>query len=139
MAVFSTKKYQRMAELLQRVQGEIEGEGGETLVRAEGGLEEAAREVGLALDVARLVDADTLVRTFAGGRDPDPGRCWAAAELLFLDGLLSRERGDGEGARDLLAKARALYGRIGEGLALPEGAVSAEERLRRLEALLGAS
>lgn len=138
MVVFSTKKYQLMAELLQRIQGQIEGEGGETWVRTEEDLFEAARQAGIDLETARIVDARTLEAILAGGASPDPGRCWAVAEVLYLDGLLAMARGEEEVAHSLLEKARGLYGHVDDDMVLPDEAVEPGERLRRIEEITGA-
>ena len=136
MVFFKAEKLQRLADLLQRIQGEIEREGGEASHRVEQDLTDAARRAGIDLDVARVADVGTLESVLAPGGDPGTGKCWAVAEVLFLDGLRAHgldERGE---ARELLEKARALYGRVGDGLRLPEGAPTPTERIRRIDELI---
>lgn len=133
MVFFKAQKLQRLADLLQRVQGEIERAGGESESRVEEGLAEAAGRAGLDLEVARIADLPTLERVLASS----PGKCWVVAEVLFLDGLRARSRGRSDEARALLEKARALYGHVGEGIDLPDGAPSPGERMRRIEELKG--
>ena len=60
-----SQKFQRMAEILLRVQRMAEAGGGEVR-RAREGLEEALERVGVSLAVARLMDPETLVRTLGG-------------------------------------------------------------------------
>lgn len=137
MVFFKAQKLQRLADLLQRVQGEIEREGGEPSSRVEEGLAEAARRAGLDLDVARIADLQTLERVLAPGESPGSGKCWAVAEILFLDGLQARSRGRDDDARTLLEKALVLYGHLGEGMHLPDGVPSPGARIRRIRELTG--
>lgn len=138
MPFFKAQKLQRLADLLQRLQGEIEREGGEASSRVEEDLADAARRAGVDLEVARIADLPTLERVLAPGGDPAAGKCWAVAEVLFLDGLRARARGNDDDARALLEKARALYGLLGEGLRLPDGTPSPGERVRRIGELVDA-
>lgn len=132
MVFFKAQKLQRLAELLQRVQKAIEGEGGD-LALSEDELREVAGVAGLDLEIARMVDAATLESVLtAGGRDSGSRR-WLAAEALFLDGLLSLGKGDETAASDRLDKARHLYLTLDSELGLPDGAVEPAERLRRIE------
>lgn len=135
MVVFSTRRFQQLAELLQRIQGEIEGEGGELAATVEEGLDAAAREAGLDLQVARLIDAATLEALLTGGAHPDEGRVWAVAEVLYLDGLRARKQGMEDDSRRLLEKAAVLYGHVGDDLALPAGSPGPGERLLRIREL----
>ena len=137
MGVFATKKYQRMAELLQRVEAQAEKGGGEVLTRSRDDLVLAAREGGIDLEALRLLDRATVVELVAGGASPDAGRAWAAAEVLFLDGLMAYRQGDGAGGRQLLEKAAALYRRTPADLALPPLSAPPADRLDRIDALLG--
>jgi hypothetical protein len=135
VVVFSSRKFQRMAALLQRIQGQVERAGGQVETGTEQDLREAARQAGTELDLLRLLDPATLERSVVGSGEPDPGRCWAVAEVCYLDGLMARARGDGEGARDLLEKARRLFGHATGDLRLPEGTPPPETRLRRIREL----
>lgn len=137
MVVFSTRRFQRMVELLQRIQGQMEKEGGELAATVEEDLDAAAREAGLDLQVARLVDAATLEALLTGGAHPDEGRIWAVAEVLYMDGLRARRQGMEDDFRLLLEKAAALYGHIGDDLALPAGSPGPGERLREIGELAG--
>lgn len=126
---------QRLAELLQRVQKAIEGEGGD-FVRVEDDLDEVARVAGFDLEIARMADAATLESVLTVGGSGSESRCWLAAEALFLDGLLELHVGREAEARDRLEKARRLYRTLGGELALPEAAADPAERLRSIEATL---
>jgi len=136
MVFFKAQKMQRLADLLQRVQGQIEREGGEATTIEED-LRDVARRLGVDREVVRLADAETLVGVLASGGSPAPGKCWATAELLFMEALLLRARGRSEEAGPFLAKARRLYLLLGDGLELPAGAPEPEERLARIGAWIG--
>ncbi len=132
MVFFKAQQMQRLAELLQRIQKAIEGEG-DDFQKAEDDMRELARTAGLDLEIARMADAATLEGVLtAGGRDTESRR-WLAAELLFVDGLLARTRGEEGAAADRLGKARHLYRTLPDALDLPPGAVEPGERLRRIE------
>lgn len=134
MVFFKAQKLQRLAELLQRVQSAIEGEGGD-LVRAEEEVRDVAGAAGLDLEIARLADAETLERVLTVGGPDSGSRRWLAAEALYLDGLLALGRGEETAGRDRLDKARVLYLTLATDLDLPESAVDPDERLRRIESL----
>lgn len=127
-----SKKFQQMAEKLQRVAASVEREGGET-VELRGRLEEALQAVGVDVDAARLLDAETLARALAS----DAGKLWSVAEALYLEGLLARAEGDEERAEARLGKAGVLFSHLEAGLDLPEAAASPEDRLREIERRLG--
>lgn len=164
MVFFKAQQMQRLAELLQRIQKAIEGEGG--LLKAEEDLRELAREVGLDLEIARMADGPTLEAVLTGGGEDTESRRWLAAEVLFLDGMLALERAERAapeeeprepGARDgasadavsaragsadawdRLAKARYLYLTLPDALDLPRAAVEPEGRLRRIGEMEGDS
>lgn len=121
----------RLSRLLQRLEAQLEREGGEPAAVRES-LEDVARRMGVHLEAVRLVDAASLVELLEAGGS---GRLWAAAEVLFLDGLLARAEGRPQEARHSLEKARLLYGRVDAGLELPDGRPPPAERLRRIDRL----
>lgn len=127
-------KIHRISETLQRLEAQIEREGGDAPTIRED-LEDVARRMGLQLDVLRLADARTLHEVLAPGGS---GRLWAAAEILYLNGLLVRARGRPDEAEARLVKSRFLFGRVDADLELPEGASSPAERVREIDALTGA-
>lgn len=131
MVFFKAQKMQRLAELLQRIQNAIEGEGGD-LQEAEDEMREVARTAGLDLAIARMADGPTLEAVLTAGSRDNEGRRWLAAEVLFVDGLLALRRGERGAAADRLEKARHLYRTLPEGLDLPREAVAPGERLRRI-------
>lgn len=137
MALFEGRKHQRTAELLQQVQAAIEAEGGEPSHRIDEGLAEAADRAGVDLEVARLADLATLRSVLGPGGVPDTAKCWAMAELLFLDGLRARAEEGEEAARRPLEKALGLYGLLDEDIDLPEGVPTPKERVERIQELLG--
>ncbi len=98
-------------------------------------LASAAARVGVELTTARRMDSATLSRALSGGPGGG-GRLWAAAEILFIDGLAARNRGDDSVARSRWEKAEFLYRRIGKDVEIPEGATSPQERLDRIESWL---
>lgn len=155
MVILSSQRMQRLAEKLQLVErsverggSEVEGlreEGsGETPSRGEGhefeeDLTSASARVGVDLHTVRRMDAETLARMLSRGAGGGGGRLWAAAEILFVDGLTARARGESTVARARWEKAAFLYRRLGAGLELPEGATPPEERVERIEAWVAES
>lgn len=151
MVILSAQRMQRLAERLQQMERSVEAGGaeledateevtGRAPPREEAAFDEelasAAARVGVELETARRMDAATLSRTLAGG--PGGGwRLWAAAEILFVDGLVARSRGDEGAARSRWEKAAHLYRRGGTGTELPEEATPPEERLDRIESWTG--
>lgn len=128
-----SKKFQQMAEKLQRVQASMEREGGETL-ELRGRLEEALQAVGVDVEATRLLDAGTLARALAS----DPGKLWGVAEATYLEGRLAGSEGDRERARSRLRKAAVLFRALDPGVGLPDAAARPDERVRQIEARLGA-
>lgn len=152
MVILSAQRMQRLAERLQQMERSVEAGGGELEDATEevadrdappddGGFEQelasAAARVGVELKTARRMDAATLSRALAGGPGGG-GRLWAAAEILFLDGLAARSRGDRRAARSRWEKAAFLYRRGGMDVELPEGAESPGERLARIDSWIDA-
>lgn len=136
MVILKAERLQRLARKLARLERSLEAEGGE-LREIRRGLQAAAASVGVDLETVRRLDVATLAEALAPGGAPASGRLWVAAEVLFLDGLAARAEGRGPAARRRLARARRLYRDVGSDLALPEEAPAPEERLRRIEHLLG--
>jgi hypothetical protein len=121
------QKFQRMAEALLRVQQMAESKGADP-VRARRHLEKGLEELGVDLEVVRLLDAGTLVESLAG----DPGKLWGAAEALYLEGLLAAAEDHRTEARERFRKARRLFARLTGDLELPEDMVPLGERLREI-------
>lgn len=150
MVILSAQRMQRLAERLQQMERSVEAGGGELEdlreevtdrdpERADSAFDEelasAAARVGVELKTARRMDAATLSRALAGGPGGG-GRLWAAAEILFVDGLAARSRGDAGVARSRWEKAAFLYRRVGGDMELPGEATPPEERVERIEAWL---
>lgn len=136
MVLLKAQRLQRLAEKLSEIESRLDREGGE-LTEVREGLEEAAARTGVDLETVRALDGPTLERTLSPGGRPDPGRFWAVAEVLYLDGLRARAQGEETTAAKLLEKARRLYGNVGGDLDLPEDAPTRDGRVRRIEELLG--
>lgn len=155
MVILSAQRMQRLAEKLRRVEQSVERGGSELEdVREEGVSEAPSRQevhdleedltsasarVGVDLQAARRMDAETLARMLSRGTVAGGGRLWAAAEILFVDGLTARVRGESTVARARWEKAAFLYRRLGAGLELPEGATPPPERIERIEAWMAES
>ncbi len=96
-----------------------------------------ASHAGLDFDLIRRADVDTLV--LLAPPQIDPSRCWALAELLYLDGLNEEAHGQLEQARASWQKAVRLYALIQPAGALLVGWPEAADRIAdiaaRLEAL----
>lgn len=137
MVLLKAQRLQRLARKLGEIEERLEREGGEPK-ELRRGLEDAAARAGVELETARRLDGSTLVRALSPGGRPDPGRFWAVAEVLYLDGLGALARGEEPAAASRLEKARALYRRAaGASLELPEGTPTPEERAARIAGLLG--
>jgi len=136
MIVLNAQQLQRLAESLLRLERLLEAEGGDTGVIREG-LDEAAHRMGVHLAVVRLADAGTLLQMHGPGSGGDPGKLWATAELLFLDGLRARAEGNLGEAERRIETALALLQEVDAGLALPELSPSPQWRVEQARRLLG--
>ena len=136
MIVLNAQQLQRLAESLLRLERLLEAEGGDTGVIREG-LDEAAHRMGVHLAVVRLADAGTLLQMHGPGSGGDPGKLWATAELLFLDGLRARAEGCLGEAERRIETALALFQEVDAGLALPELSPSPQRRVEQARRLLG--
>jgi len=135
MIFFKAQRMQQLAQQLLALQRRLEAGSGDTTHIREG-LEEVARRVGVDLEIVRLAHPDTVLDVLAPEGGGDPGKVWAVAEVLFLDGIRARAEGEpGEGL-DALRKARYLYRTLGEGLVLPDEATPPDQRLDTLGAIL---
>jgi hypothetical protein len=135
MIVLNAQQLQRLAESLLRIERLLESEGGDPGIIREG-LEEAAHRMGVHLAVVRLADARTLLQLHAPPGGGDPGKLWAVAELLFLDGLRALDEGDeGEGHR-VLATSLELFPHVDPGLQLPAVARPPGERMEAARRIL---
>lgn len=136
MVLLKAKRLRELAEKLAAIQGQLEREGGE-LVEVRQRLDAAAARAGVELETVRRLDPATLEMTLSPGDRPDPARFWAVAEILYLDGLRARAKGDGAAASRRLEKARRLFRRAEGRLELPEGAATPHRRLEEIGELLG--
>lgn len=99
-------------------------------------LQRAAQLGGFDLDLLRVVDLHSVPEMLSPGGEPEPGRTWLAAEVLFLDGQTARLRGDTSAAVTSFAKARLLFGLLQPTAVLPTGFPDAAERLRDIDTWL---
>jgi len=102
--------------------------------RAEEEMRAAAQQASVNLDMARALDADSLIALLAPDAQADVTRVWVMAELLFLDGLRASEGGDEPGAREAWRKALRLYQSLDP--AIIGGLPEATGRIHELRALL---
>ena len=120
-----------LAALRRRI---LDGAADSASVRHE--LGEAGRTGGVDLEVARALTPESLVLLVSAGGELEPGRAWLMAEVLYLDGLDARLRGDLERARASLGRALVLNRLIGpETLKLVE-LPEAQDRIHEIERLL---
>ncbi len=133
MILSRAQKYERIARVLERIQGLIESEGGEP-AEALRELEDVLRRIGVDLEVALVLDVATLADTLAAG---GAGKLWSVAEVLYLQGLVELAEARPEEAVLRLEKARWLFERLDETSELPEGAPSPDRRRREIDDLLG--
>lgn len=155
MVILSAQRMQRLTEKLQRMERSVERGGSELedlreesadevssreeLVDVEEELAAAGARVGVELQTARQLDAATLARVLSRGPEGGGGRLWAAAELLFVDGLAARMRGEERVARARWEKAAFLYRTLGDDPGLPEEATPPAERVERIGAWITGS
>lgn len=149
MVILSAQRMQRLSEKLQQMERSVERGGSELedlreeaeagvpsrgeLLDVEEELASAGARVGVELESARQLDAATLARALSRGPGGGGGRLWAAAELLFMDGLAARARGEERVGRARWEKAAFLYRRLGDALELPDEATPPAERLERID------
>jgi hypothetical protein len=93
-------------------------------------LREAAGMYDVDLRTARAVDGETLLLLLSPTGEPEPGRCWITAELMYLDALSLERDGNMDEAAHGFAKALLLYETIDATMlgGLPE----ANERIAEL-------
>jgi hypothetical protein len=99
-------------------------------------LERAAHLGGFDLNLLLVCDLPSVLPMLAPGGEPEPGRTWLAAEVLFLHGLTAHRVGDAGTAVSSFEKARLLFGLLEPTAVLPTGFPEATERLREIEAYL---
>lgn len=95
----------------------------------------AASRAGVDLEMARLLDARSLLDAVAPEGQAEPGRCWVMAELLALDGERLDLLGRRDEALDRYGKALLLFGALHPSVigGLPEAADRIAAIERRLE------
>jgi hypothetical protein len=135
MIVLNAQQLQRLAESLLRLERLLEAEGGDPTVVREG-LEEEAHRMGVHLEVVRLADPETLLQMHGPGAGGGPGKLWAMAEILYLDGLRARAEGHHVESDQRLETAMILFSQTDPGLELPEGYPAPEERMEEAGRLL---
>jgi hypothetical protein len=123
---------EQAAAVLRAMLARLTRTGGDTAdVTAD--LERAAYLGGFDLALLRVCDVPSLMPMLAPGGEPEPGRTWLAAEVLFLDGQTARLRGDVATAVASLTKAHMLFSLLEPSAVLPTGFPEATERLRVIE------
>lgn len=80
---------ERFGRALAALRDRIIGRSTEAVTAAE--ISEIAQAAGLDLRVARTLDPTMLLMWLAPSGEPDPGRLWLMAELLYLEGLRARD------------------------------------------------
>lgn len=147
MVILSARRMQKLAQRLQQLERSVEAAGGEVedRVEREAGawaeewadreeeLAASAARMGVELTTLRSMDRDTLEGLLSPGPGGNAGRLWAAAEILYADGLLAESAGREAEARSRWGKAAHLYRAIAPGLELPEGVPSPEGRRAEIE------
>jgi hypothetical protein len=99
-------------------------------------LRHAAALGSLDIDLLRLSDADTVLLMVAPGGEPEPGRTWLAAEMLYLDGLAAKLDDRASNATTSFAKARLLFGLVSATGVLPSDFPEATQRIREIDGYL---
>ena len=96
---------------------------------------EIAGQAGLDLAVARRLDPEMLLMWLAPAGQPEPGKLWLLAELLYLEGLHTRESG-ADGWQADLERALALLVKLPAGWRPGEAFVPSGERAEEIRGLL---
>lgn len=97
-------------------------------------LHAVAGQLGIDLDLARRATPETLLLLSAP--QTDPARCWAIAEMLYLDALDAAAEGRPEEAREGLQKARFFFAMVEPGGVMLLGWPEAAERIAEIDARL---
>lgn len=97
-------------------------------------LDAVAGQLGVDLDLARRATPDTLALLSAP--QADPARCWAIAELLYLDALNAEAAGRIDDACAGLEKARYFFRMVEPGGVMLLGWPEAAERITEIDARL---
>ncbi len=103
-----------------------------------GDLRRAAQLGGLDLDLLRVSDVPSLSHVVTLMGEPDPGRTWLAAEMLYLDAVSEDRAGDVDAAMVSYAKAGSLFRMIKPTWILPSGFPEASLRIEEIDARLAA-
>jgi hypothetical protein len=104
-------------------------------VEARAEIQEAAREAGLDLDVARRLDGAMLLMWLAPGGTVDEPKLWLMAELLYLEALAARAEGNVEGSRADACRALTILTRVSPDFRPSPDLASAGERSEELRRL----
>ena len=125
---------EQAAAVLRGVLARLTGAGGSADVAQD--LQRAAQLGGFDLDLVRVCDLPSVLPMLTPGGEPEPGRTWLAAEVLFLDGVVGHRQGDAAMAVASFAKARLLFGLLEPSAVLPTGFPEATERIREIDMYL---
>jgi hypothetical protein len=98
-------------------------------------IQQAAREAGLDLDVARHFDGPMLLMWLAPGGAVDEPKLWLMAELFYLEALAARADGNVEAFRADARRALAILTRVPPDFRPSPDLASAGERSEELRRL----
>ncbi len=108
-----------------------------SVAEAKTALREAQAQVGVDLDMARVLSGDSLLSVISPTGQADPTRCMLFGEILYLDGLCALEAGDVEEGRESLAKAQLLLeSAVSYGTAIGVRYPEIDARVEEIEELL---
>ncbi|NJD11499.1 MAG: hypothetical protein FIB01_14050 [Gemmatimonadetes bacterium] len=96
----------------------------------------AAARLGVDLDTAQQVSAETLAMMLTAGGSLEPTRCWFLAESLYLEGLAALPAATTDQGEDLLLRARMLFELLDRGNIRLAGVTEARERIEEIDTLL---
>ena len=106
---------------------------GENVVVAEinADLSRTASRVGVNLELARQLAPESLLGMVSSGEKLDSQKCWALAEIFFLDGMKCEKAGELHDAFGSYERSLFLYSKVQEStMSLPQPT----ERIKDIEA-----
>lgn len=129
--------FRQIEQLMKFVRRLLKLLAGSNPAEVENELQSASREVGLDINLLRLLPLDEVLRMLSPGGQADHVRCWYVAELLYADAARARHQGQEAEARDASLKSLRLFLAAYPTAFSPLGAEETEKKIESLAAELG--